>query len=300
MVKYICETCGYSTNRKGNYQSHLNRKQPCVKRDTPPVCSLTNPHFSLKNPHFSLKNPHKSSQIFINSNNENDCMYCGKSFKRKDNLKRHMESYCKIMKFQMNELESEKSKWGDKNMELEIKTKELEKKVEKLSQDLINKPLNIINNINNGKIDNNTINKIDNKTININSYGNESIQHLKGDYFKQLIGMPYSAVPKLIKDIHCNPDVPQNHNLRKKNKKDKFIEYYDGQEWKLEDKKKQLDHLVEMTFTILENTVDIEDNINKEHLDRFNIFRNKYYENRDNIKTKDINEAEIMIINNSK
>ena len=67
-----------------------------------------------------------------------------------------------------------------------------------------------------------------------------------------------------------------------------------------EDKKKQLDHLVDMTFTILENIVDIEDDISKENLERFNVFRNKYYENRDNIKTKDMNDAEIMIINNTK
>ena len=107
------------------------------------------------------------------------------------------------------------------------------------------------------------------------------------------------AVSKLIKDIHCNPKVPENHNLRKRNKKDKFIEYFDGNEWKVEDKKKQLDHLVDMTFTILENIVDMEDDIESKHLERFSIFRDKYYENRDNIKTNNINDAEIMIMNNS-
>ena len=203
-----------------------------------------------------------------------------------------MELYCKIMKSQMNELESEKSKLEDKNMELE-------QEVKNLKNELINKPTSItntINNINNGEINNKTLNK----TVNINGYGNESIEHLTGNYFKNLIGFPYTAINKLIKDIHCNPKVPQNHNLRKKNKKDKYIEFYDGEKWKIEDKKKQLDHLVDMTFTILENIVDIEDDISKENLERFNVFRNKYYENRDNIKTKDMNEAEIMIINNTK
>ena len=101
MVKYICKTCGYSTNRKGNYNSHLNRKYPCIYEDTTSVSSLTNPHFSLKNPHFSLKNPHKPSQILTNSNNENDCMYCGKTFLKKSNLRRHMMLNCKVMKFQI-------------------------------------------------------------------------------------------------------------------------------------------------------------------------------------------------------
>ena len=34
MVKYICERCGYSTQYKGNFRSHLNRKTLC-----PPICS---------------------------------------------------------------------------------------------------------------------------------------------------------------------------------------------------------------------------------------------------------------------
>ena len=184
----------------------------------------------------------------------------------------------------MDVLEVEKSKWEDEKLELE-------QQVKQLSLDLINKPQNIITQTN---IDNSK------KTININSYGNESISHLTKAYCKSLIGLPYTAVSKLIKDIHCNPKVPENHNLRKRNKKDKFIEYFDGSEWIIEDKKKRLDHLVDMTFTILENIVDIEDDIDSKHLERFSIFRDKYYENRNNIKTNDMNEAEIMILNNSK
>ena len=299
MVKYICETCGYTTKRKGNYNTHLNRKYPCIECHTISVSSLQNPPISLQNPPKSLLLPPKSLQNppklnIINS--DLGCNYCGKVFKRKDNLTRHIHLRCKIIKSQMNELESEKSKLEDKNIELETKTVELENKVEKLSHDLINKPQSIItnttqNNINNGKISN--------KTININSYGNESIDHLTKSYLRDLIGLPYTAVQKLIKDIHCNPKVPENHNLRKRNKKDKFIEYFDGNEWKVEDKKKQLDHLVDMTFTILENIVDMEDDIESKHLERFSIFRDKYYENRDNIKTNNINDAEIMIMNNS-
>ena len=297
MVMYTCDKCGYTTNRKGNYISHLNRKIPCVSKDVNIVCSLKNPPKPSKILQNSLQNPQKSLQNppIINDNDSDlECIYCGKVFKRKDNLTRHISHRCKIIKSQMNELELEKSKWEDEKLELKTKTSELENKVEKLSQDLINKPQNIItqNNINNGKISN--------KTININSYGNESIDHLTNSYLKDLIGLPYTAVQKLIKDIHCNPKVPENHNLRKRNKKDKYIEYYDGKQWKIEDKRKQLDHLVDMTFTILENIVDGEDDIDNKHLERFSNFRDKYYENRDNIKTNDINDAEIMIINNTK
>ena len=291
MVTYICGKCGFNVNDKSRYDRHLNRKYPCIQRDTYKVYNKyinSNGSEKLQNGSEKLRLAPFGSGI---DNNENDCMYCGKRFIKKSNLTRHMMVNCKIVKFQIDELEVEKSKWEDEKLEFESKTIELENKVEQLSNDLINKPQNIITQTN---IDNSK------KTININSYGNESIEHLTKAYCKRLIGLPYTAVSKLIKDIHCNPKVPENHNLRKRNKKDKFIEYFDGNEWKVEDKKKQLDHLVDMTFTILENIVNMEDNIDSKHLERFSIFRDKYYENRGNIKTNDINDAEIMILNNSK
>jgi len=300
MVKYICDKCGFNVNDKSRYERHLNRKNPCISEDTNSVSSLQNPPMTLQNPPVCLQNPPiclQNPPILENTETDLDCMYCGIKFKRKDNLSRHINYRCKIIKSQIDELEVEKSKWEEEKLELETKTVELETKtvefeqqIKQLSQDLINKPQNIITQTN---IDNSK------KTININSYGNESIEHLTKEYCKSLIGLPYTAVSKLIKDIHCNPKVPENHNLRKRNKKDKFIEYFDGKKWKIEDKKKQLDHLVDMTFTILENIVDMEDDIESKHLERFSIFRDKYYENRNNIKTKDMNDAEIMIINNS-
>ena len=300
MVNYICKKCGYITIRKSDFDKHLNRKYSCISEDTTSVSTLQNPPVTLQNPPVTLQNPPVCLQnppiclqnppILENTDTDLDCMYCGIKFKRKDNLSRHINYRCKIIKSQIDELEVEKSKWEEEKLELETKTIEFEQQIKQLSQDLINKPQQIITQTN---IDNSK------KTININSYGNESIEHLTKEYCKSLIGLPYTAVSKLIKDIHCNPKVPENHNLRKRNKKDKFIEYFDGKKWKIEDKKKQLDHLVDMTFTILENIVDMEDDIESKHLERFSIFRDKYYENRGNIKTKDMNDAEIMIINNS-
>ena len=30
-VKYVCETCGYTTANKKKFTHHINRKMPCVK-----------------------------------------------------------------------------------------------------------------------------------------------------------------------------------------------------------------------------------------------------------------------------
>ena len=283
MVTYRCIKCDYITGRKSDFIKHKQRKIPCSINTMKGV--ENNDEYEVN--HFeSFSNHFESLNTSLPKQTE-ECMYCGSKFSLKTNLTRHLKNNCIVLKCQMN-----------KKKDDEIS--ELKAEVKKLHDELVSKPQNIITNINKGQISNNSNNKISNKTITINSYGNESIDHLSSEYFKDLISLPYTAVQKLIKDIHCNPHVPENHNLRKRNKKDKFIEYYDGKKWKVEDKKKKLDHLVDMTFTILENIVDIEDDIDNKHLERFSIFRDKYYEDRDNIKTNDINEAEIMIMNHSK
>ena len=307
MVLYKCTNCEYMTERKSDYNKHLNRKIPCIPTGNVVILnngkngefikmnhsgSLVN-HCRSQMNHYGSQNPLTPNKDDDDKSMDHECMYCGKVFTKKTNLTRHVKNYCRVLNNEMSQLK-------EHNEKLEEKTKELEAKIEKLSNTIVNNA----NTINNKTVhgDDKTVNNTTHTTnnITINSYGNESIGHLSNQYFKNLIGFPYSAVPKLIKDIHCNPDVPQNHNLKKTNKKDKYIQYYDGNDWKLENKKKMLDNLVEMTFTILENTVDREDTIEKKHLDRFTDFRDKFYEDKCGVRAKHMDEAEVMIINNSK
>ena len=211
MVTYTCEHCGFSVNDKSRFKRHLNRKNPCFIHDNTKELNQTKniiPSQILTN---SLTNPHKPSQILTNLNNENGCIYCGKTFKRKDNLKRHMESYCKIMKSQMILIESEKSILLDKNAELINKTIELENKVKQLNNELINKPTTNITNIN-------TINN-----IKINNYGCENLDYLTSEKINKLIETPYTSIPKLIEEVHYHPDHPENNNMKITNKRDSYI-----------------------------------------------------------------------------
>ena len=223
MVLYQCTNCGYTTKHKETYKRHLNRKNQCISKDSKLVTNVCNNEIPSQNPHKSLTNP---SQIIINPNNDNDCIYCGKSFKRKDNLKRHMESNCKIMKSQMTLIESEKSKWQDEKFEMQAKTIELEKKVEQLNNDLINKPTMNITNIN-------TINN-----VKINNYGNETLDHLTIQGVNKLIDAPYTAIPNIIKSIHYHPEHPENNNMKITNKRQPYIKILDDNKWRIDNKKK--------------------------------------------------------------
>ncbi len=196
------------------------------------------------------------------------CESCGKTFKRKDNLKRHKERYCRVLKdvkYQNQQLIEEKLI--------------LEKKVQQLNTDLINKPTQIINN-----------------TININGFGNENLGYISDQYIRTLLSIPFNALPRLIKDIHCNPQHPENHNIRKTNKRDKFISIYQDGKWTYEDKNKLLDNLIDEKMAMLESSVD--NSLDKKRLERFEEFKGKFYED-ETTKSSNISEAELIILNNS-
>ena len=196
------------------------------------------------------------------------CESCGKTFKRNDNLKRHKERYCRVLKdikYQNQQLIEEKLI--------------LEKKVQQLNTDLINKPTQIINN-----------------TININGFGNENLGYISDQYIRTLLSIPFNALPRLIKDIHCNPHHPENHNIRKTNKRDKFISIYQDGKWTYEDKNKLLDNLIDEKMAMLESSVD--NSLDKKRLERFEEFKGKFYED-ETTKSSNISEAELIILNNS-
>jgi len=113
-MSYICHRCGYTNNLKTNFKRHLSRKLTCkpkikeisinfiynkyfkkdknminlIDDDVPqfPSISLNIPSISLNKPSISLNKP----SISLTS-----CKYCLRSFKRIDNLKRHLQS-CKF------------------------------------------------------------------------------------------------------------------------------------------------------------------------------------------------------------
>ena len=82
------------------------------------------------------------------------------------------------------------------------------------------------------------------------------------------------------------------------NKKDRYIEYYDGEKWILGDKKKVLEELVDSKMVILEDVADSED-INDKLKVRFGEFKDKFY-NSEDVRTKNVEDAEIEILNNLK
>lgn len=230
MVQYTCNRCFKEFSKKCDYIRHTEmKKRPCSEKIKETIEITLDPiktniiaQNTLPNTHNFLKN----TQIDINESDVNMCCgFCGLSFNRKDNLKRHIEKYCKVKKLDeekkegiFNKLIEKEEKLelilknfellqeNNKNLQKQIKNlektiKDTEKKYnnkikeqtqnydEKIKQ-IINK--NITNNVNNNS--NNNSNNTINNTVNITipssklvNFGKENLSKI--DYKKLLLSL---------------------------------------------------------------------------------------------------------------
>ena len=327
MVSFKCFRCGYETTHKASLKTHLNRKNICnpllddicveeIKKwykidvskniqHVKTVFEQVKPVFEQVKPVFSKNRKNQAkpgTQNFPTGKNQvkpafcknstNFCDFCGKNFTRAYGLTCHLKT-CKTKKLVENENDK------DKKIEELIKNQEqmkeqMKEMVEKL---LINSGNTTNNNNNNNHNSHNTINN----TIHINNYGNENTDYLKGDYLNKLLQGAFTAIPKLIENIHFNPQHPENHNIKITNKKEPYVKIRKNDKWELQDKKETLETLVDDKYYILEDHyADVEDknNLSNHTKKVMEKFRDKYSEDIE--LQKDLQKkSEIIIINNS-
>lgn len=122
------------------------------------------------------------------------CELCNKIFNTRGAKSMHK----KICQHKKDNIETEKLK---KQIEvLELENKNLKNLTKNKKQ---NK--NIINNINNGTINN--------KNIIINQFGSESVLMLSKDDIKNLASSNFNALVDIVKLLNFNEDYPENHNF---------------------------------------------------------------------------------------
>lgn len=133
-----------------------------------------------------------------------DCEYCKKVFNNRSSMYRHMR-ICKI-----------------KTEESRLEVSQLKTQIDELKS-LLSKNINVTQNTNNGTINNTHIN------INLRDFGNENMMALSkeiiGDYFLNL------QFRDLLENLHCDPDFPENQNVRIKSIKRKVLEIYKNNKW---------------------------------------------------------------------
>lgn len=160
MVIHSCPRCNYQTKYTTSLKEHYNRKTVC------------DPIFSKISIEECLDK--------LSGSKKYSCEYCNKKFGRHYNLKRHRDN-CHEKRLKI----------------LEEKNRELEKKLEDASVNMVNS--------------NNMINS--NNTIVINNYKDTNYSAAIDDVRNSLNTELIPKFDKLIKLIFFNEKIPENHNI---------------------------------------------------------------------------------------
>jgi DNA-directed RNA polymerase subunit RPC12/RpoP len=168
------------------------------------------------------------------------CKYCDKKVQTKSSLNRHFK-ICKLKPITISDLPS---------IESSIKKK-------------IDEQLLTVNNNYSKVINNNTINNTQNiqniivmDKINLREFGKEDLDHITDEVMNKVIKYPQAGILNLIREIHFNDTMPQNQNINILNKKEQFIEIFNGKEWKKQDKKTAIQNIITSKKDIMDDYVE--------------------------------------------
>ncbi len=313
MVKYTCPTCHKEFNKKSHYLDHTeNKKKPCV-----PTGPIFTPEL-LQNPPEILQSDeeqsdrdtiiYKNGQLYTLASDQTQpkiyiCVYCQSTFKRKDNLKRHISIRCQVKKLQDQEKEAiflqliRKDKIiEDNNDKLDKLLKQNEnlqtkydmilrqnedfKKQNELLQEqiktIINK--NINKNIIKNQQNNLNINIMTNKLV---KFGEEDLKKINLKYFIEPICKKFgkAALVNLTENIHFNPEYPEYQNVYISDiNREKYM-IFNGKGWMLKENTvlyDVLENLFKFCRIKHEETQEIYKN-NKKMLDKVNNIFMKYF-----------------------
>ncbi len=228
-MTFKCNNCFKEFDKKFNLERHIsNKKKPCQPIImTPPITTNGSSEIHQEPPNnvinFDKKQECKQEEQYVIVNSLT-CLHCGLFFARKDTLKRHMESRCKVKKL----LDEEKEKQNEQ-------FEELKKLIYQQSQEIADlkkqKPTSITINNTDNSVKNNVNNNVNN--IKLMAHGSEDfskidtktiLKYLCSDKFE-------SIVSNVAKEIFRNKARPEFLNLEVTDLARNKAKYYDGDNW---------------------------------------------------------------------
>ena len=123
----------------------------------------------------------------------------------------------------------------------------------------------------------NTINNTQNITI--LNHKDTNMCHLSNEDYKKILGRKVNCIPEMIRRIHCNKEHPENMNIYIPNLKSSYIMVYESGDWKLKNRNRVLEDLIEDKTCRLEDWIDESgDNGLKKELEEYMDYRDMNYE----------------------
>jgi hypothetical protein len=210
-MDYECERCGHKTQRLGDLKKHFQRKKECEPLQQNIALKI------LFNKFF------REEEKVEKGSKKYKCELCDKQFTFAQSKYVH-KKHC-----------TEKHK--DVQIEkLDMIVKEQQKKLEQLEISFAFTQNNIKTTDNSQYSHNNITDNSQNVHIHINAFGHENTDYItqSPDYKKFMTRCLMNQINGLCEYIvkkHFDENHPENHNIRKSNKKDKIIDCYDGTQW---------------------------------------------------------------------
>jgi hypothetical protein len=235
---YSCERCGYETKHKHSLFSHYQRKKQCIANISDKPINIL-----------------MDSLITKNETGLYQCNYCNRKFNNKCNMLKHK----KICKHKAEEPNQEMLK-----MQQQIETLILQNNEINNEMLLIKTKASSINNTTN-----NTQN-ITNINVKLNNFGKENMDAIP----ESLIGTLFMDLRfrELLANLHCDPNYPENQNVRIKSIKRNTMEIFRNNKWDI------------MTFT---------NGLTELLLQGHKIFKDYYKNDKVRILDEDMSEQEI-------
>jgi uncharacterized Zn-finger protein len=234
-MELFCKECAFYTNRRANYDRHLQTSKHIKKSKSEQKEHFDHPKEYFDHPKEPSKEPSKDS--------EPACKYCGQVFKHLRSVSKHIKYSCK-----KNTDEDLQELVRLLNVQLQQKDHELEtqKKHMETQQRQIEKLMD--------KLQVNHFTYVQN--VNILSYRNTDVSHLTHEDYSRAIMKVNSCVKEMIEKIHFNPAKPENMNIYISNMKDKYIMVYEDGNWTIKNKASELNGLYEEKEMLLEDWLD--------------------------------------------
>lgn len=248
----------FTCKRCGYKSSSKSNMCKHLRRKNP--CEVVNENISVD----SLLNEFLPSKTYTNDCFK--CKFCERKFNSQSNHSRHMKT-CKL-----------------NNNKEEIN--ELKKEIEKLKTILEHSTGNI-----------NNVNNITTNNIQINSFGQENLDHLPKDFLTSCFMM--KNIPSLIENIYFDEECPENHNVKLRSSKNKTANIYDDGKWKVRPVDRIIDEMVNKGQTILSkhykfNKECVEEEMSEDEIMEVIDWLQKIW--NDNIKVRKPLKEDIMAI----
>lgn len=211
MDSFTCKRCNHISKTKQALEKHLMRKKVCQAKDNQ----------SDFDPIILLKDLRKVVEY------KSQCTICSKEFSCERSLRRHL-NICRPSFDNIKTIQEQNERIS---------------KLEKQLEEIQNKNPIILSQTN--------IQNTQNISIQVHNFGEESLAHLTNDFLDKCLFSYNSGLKTLMKEIHFNPDKPENQNIRCLSKKNNILETFSNGAWHPCDKNNTLDLMIKNGYRIL-------------------------------------------------